>query len=385
MAPHNQPPFACADGAGRPASPMGIPSPSHFAPPAFDTSVEHPTIHPSIPVSTRRSLPRLLRPTPHDQIGMARRPTRPQPRRWLFCAVPLLPEVAHYPLPTLRHRFAPPRTPGPRNSPRHAAVRAEPGSRPATFGTAPDNPSMQQPPCDGFRRRDTSPYDSPSEEKYVLASKRPQCPPCAPARSSRVPPPPTPKQRLRATSTATSAPFPGPTHAGVSSSTVPRPSPRLATHSTPRACFCTCRHPASRPWSPQSAGWAEPPRRASTTSTRARGNGHIRCQTRERRVGGRRDDLLRTSRKCIKGRSATAVSTANARYLDPRHGPSLQTRSDLPNIWYVGWCVVVARPGTQRGRAPRGGALGRFWRAERSQPKLGFGHRLLLPFALATD
>ena len=46
--------------------------------------------------------------------------------------------------------------------------------------------------------------------------------------------------------------------------------------------------------------------------SRTRGNGHIRCQTRERRVGGRRDDLLRTSRTCIKGRSATAVSTANA-------------------------------------------------------------------------
>ena len=188
--PPHQPPFVCADGAGRPANPLGAPSPSHFAPPAFDTSVGHPTIHPSTPVSTRRSLPRLLRPPPHDQIGMSRRPTRPQPRRWLFCAVPLLPEVARHPLSTLRHRFAPPRTPGPRSSPRHAAACTEPQSRPATFGTAPDNPSMQQPPCDGSRRRDTSPYDSPSEEKYILAPKRPQCPPCAPARSSRVPPPP---------------------------------------------------------------------------------------------------------------------------------------------------------------------------------------------------
>ena len=131
--PPHQLPFACADGAGRPASPMGIPSPSHFAPPAFDTSVEHPTIHPSIPVSTRRSLPRLLRPPPHDQIGMSRRPTRPQPRRWLFCAVPLLPEVAHHPLPTLRHRFAPPRTPGPRSSPatRRCARSPNPDPRPS--------------------------------------------------------------------------------------------------------------------------------------------------------------------------------------------------------------------------------------------------------------
>ena len=167
--PPHQPPFVCADGAGRPASPLGIPSPSHFAPPAFDTSVGHRTIHPSTPVSTRRSLPRLLRPPPHDQIGMSRRPTRPQPRRWLFCAVPLLPKVAHHPLPALSHRFAPPRTPGPRNSPRHAAVRVEPQSRPATFGTAPCNPSMQQPPPDGLRRRYTSPHDSPSEEKSVPA------------------------------------------------------------------------------------------------------------------------------------------------------------------------------------------------------------------------
>ena len=189
--PPHQPPFVCADGAGRPASPMGIPSPSHFAPPAFDTSVEHPTIHPSIPVSTRRSLPRLLRPTPHDQIGMSRRPTRPQPRRWLFCAVPLLPEVAHHPLPTIRHRFAPPRTPGPRSSPRHAAVRAGPRSRPATFGTAPGDPSMQQPPP---RRLDASKYlpiRLPKQGEVRSRSVTSSVPlTCAPARLAASRPPP---------------------------------------------------------------------------------------------------------------------------------------------------------------------------------------------------
>ena len=67
--PPHQPPFVCADGAGRPASPLGAPSPSHFAPQAFDTSVGHRTIHPSTSVSTRRSMPRLLRPPIHDQIA----------------------------------------------------------------------------------------------------------------------------------------------------------------------------------------------------------------------------------------------------------------------------------------------------------------------------
>ena len=168
--PPHQPPFVCADGAGRPASPLGAPSPSHCAP--VRRSIRPSDMPPSTcpPRSARGDpCPAFCAPPPHDQIGMSRRPTRPQPRRWLFCAVPLLPEVAHHPLPTLRHRFAPPRTPGPRNSPRHAAVRAEPRSRPATSGTAPDNPSMQQPPCDGLTRRGTSLYDSPSEQKSVIA------------------------------------------------------------------------------------------------------------------------------------------------------------------------------------------------------------------------